>query len=53
MSALQVMLMLGFNAYAKMFFYVHPSQIKIVNVLQAENTNWKSKLHLETQRQNK
>ena len=41
MNALQVMLRLGFNAYAKTFFHVHPSQIRVVNVLQARNTYYK------------
>ena len=39
-NALQVMLRLGFDAYAKMVFHVHPSQNKVVNVLQARYTNW-------------
>ena len=47
MNALQVMLRLGFNAYAKTFFHDHPSQKDVVSTLQARTTNWKSKLHKE------
>ena len=39
-NAMQVMLRLGFDAYAKTDFHFHPSQNKFVNVLQARYTNW-------------
>ena len=46
------MLRLGFNAYAKNVFHDHPSQISIISVLQARNTNWKTYLHKENKAQN-
>ena len=38
MNVVHVMLRLDFNAYAKNDFHDHPSQIRIVSVLQARKT---------------